>query len=167
MLIDQQHLTVIQNIERACHQTQTPLQRMLAGLESWVTLLILPLFALANAGVYLGAMDIPASLTNSLTLGVLLGLLLGKPLGIFSFSFAASKLLQAPLSHGVNWLHILGAGMLGGIGFTMSIFIGGLSFVRPEYIELSKFGVICGSLLSALLGLAFLTLATIPKNQSS
>jgi len=61
----------------------------------------------------------------------------------------------------------MGAGMLGGIGFTMSIFIGGLSFVRPEFIELSKFGVICGSLLSALLGLAFLTLATMPKNQTS
>ena len=167
VLIDQRHLTIIQNIERACHQTQTPLQRMLAGLESWVTLLILPLFALANAGVYLGSLDIQASLVNSITLGVLLGLVIGKPLGIFGFSFAASKLLRAPLSHGVNWLHIMGAGMLGGIGFTMSIFIGGLSFVRPEFIELSKFGVICGSMLSALLGLAFLTMATRTRNQTS
>lgn len=167
VLINQQHLTVIQNIENACHQTQTPLQRMLGGLNSWVALVILPLFALANAGVYLGDMDIQASLASSVTLGVLLGLVVGKPLGIFSFTYAASKLLDAPLAHGVTWLHIFGAGLLGGIGFTMSIFISGLSFARPEFIELSKFGVICGSFLSAVLGLAFLTLATAPKKTAA
>ena len=167
VLINQQHLTIIQNIERACHQTQTPLQRMLGALNSWVALVILPLFALANAGVYLGGLDIHTALFSPITLGVFLGLAIGKPLGIISFTFGASKLLKAPLSQGVTWLHILGASMLGGIGFTMSIFISGLSFAQPEYIELSKVGVIGASILSGMLGLALLTYITMKKETNS
>ncbi len=163
VLINQQHLTIIQNIENACHQTQTPLQRMLGGLNSWVALVILPLFALANAGVYLGNMDIMTALSSSVSQGVMLGLVLGKPLGIFSFTFAASKLMKAPLSHGVTWGHVFGASMLGGIGFTMSIFISGLSFSDPQLLELSKFGVIVGSLISGVLGLVFLSFVTFRK----
>ncbi len=166
VLINQQHLTIIQNIEHACHQTQTPLQRMLGALHSWVAFLILPLFALANAGVYLGGIDIHAALASPVTLGVMFGLIIGKPLGIFSFTFAASKGLNAPLSRGVTWAHILGASMLGGIGFTMSIFISGLSFVRPEFIELSKIGVIGGSLLSGALGLTLLWFTTFREEPS-
>ncbi|MCF8057235.1 MAG: Na+/H+ antiporter NhaA [Desulfocapsa sp.] len=166
VLINQQHLTIIQNIENACHQTQTPLQRMLGGLNSWVALVILPLFALANAGVYLGGMDLQYALTSSITLGVMLGLVIGKPLGIFTFTFAASKLMKAKLTGGVTWLHIFGASMLGGIGFTMSIFISGLSFSEQELIDLSKFGVIGGSLISGIFGLAVLTLAGKKKNRS-
>jgi NhaA family Na+:H+ antiporter len=167
VLINQQHLSIIQNIENACHQTQTPLQRMLGALNSWVALVILPLFALANAGVYVVGLDIQAALASPITLGVLLGLVIGKPLGIFSFTFGASKLLNAPLSHGVTWPHILGASMLGGIGFTMSIFIGGLSFANPEFIELSKIGVIGGSLISGALGLALLSFITFRNKSSS
>lgn len=165
VLINQQHLTIIQNISTACHQTMTPLQRMLGSLNSWVTLLILPLFALANAGVYLGDMNISTALTNSISLGVIAGLFLGKPLGIFLFTFAASKIMNSPLSHGVRWMHILGAGMLGGIGFTMSIFISSLSFSEPALLELSKFGVISGSLISGALGLLFLYFVTIPEKK--
>jgi len=164
VLINQQHLTIIQNIENACHQTQTPLQRMLGGLNSWVALVILPLFALANAGVYLGGMDMQSALTSSVTLGVMLGLVIGKPLGIFTFTFGAAKIMGSKLSGGVTWLHILGASMLGGIGFTMSIFISGLSFADQELIELSKFGVIGGSIISGIFGLAILSLATKKKN---
>lgn len=160
VLINQHHLTIIQNIENACHQTQTPLQRMLGGLNSWVALVILPLFALANAGIYFNEMDLSLALTSSVTLGVVLGLVIGKPLGIFLFTFSASKLLKAPLSPGVSWFHILGASMLGGIGFTMSIFISGLSFTDNNLFELSKLGVIAGSLISGLLGLGLLALTT-------
>ncbi len=167
VLINQQHLTIIQNISNACHQTLTPLQRMLGSLNSWVALVILPLFALANAGVYFGDMEIQTALTSSISLGVMLGLVLGKPLGIFTFTFAASKLMKAPLSHGVSWAHIFGASMLGGIGFTMSIFISGLSFADPELLELSKFGVIGGSLISGILGLAFLGIITSRKSSTS
>ena len=167
VLINQQHLTIIQNIENACHQTQTPLQRMLGSLNSWVALVILPLFALANAGVYFVGIDIHKALTSPITLGVFFGLVIGKPLGIFSFTFVASKFLNAPLSRGVTWMHILGASMLGGIGFTMSIFISGLSFVDAEFIELSKIGVIGGSLLSGTIGLALLSFVTFHKKSDS
>lgn len=167
VLINQQHLTIIQNIENACHQTQTPLQRMLSSLNSWVALVILPLFALANAGIYLGNMDMATALSSSVSLGVILGLVLGKPLGIFSFTFAASKLMKAPLSRGVTWGHIFGASMLGGIGFTMSIFISGLSFTDAKLLELSKFGIIVGSLISGVLGLLFLTLISSRKDPST
>jgi NhaA family Na+:H+ antiporter len=167
VLINQQHLTIIQNIENACHQTQTPLQRMLGGLNSWVALVILPLFALANAGIYLGDINLGTALSSSVSLGVMIGLVLGKPLGIFSFTFAASKLMKAPLSHGVTWGHIFGASMLGGIGFTMSIFISGLSFTDAKLLELSKFGVIGGSIISGALGLLFLSLLGTRRNSSS
>lgn len=167
VLINQQHLTIIQNIELACHQTQTPLQRMLGALNSWVALVILPLFALANAGVYIVGLDIHQALVSPITLGVFFGLVIGKPLGIFSFTFGASKILHTPLSQEVTWLHILGASMLGGIGFTMSIFISGLSFAQPEYVELSKIGVIGGSILSGVLGLSLLTFITLRKDSSS
>ena len=167
VLINQQHLSIIQNIENACHQTLTPLQRMLAALNSWVALVILPLFALANAGVYLVGLDIHAALVSPITLGVFFGLVIGKPLGIFSFTFGASKLLKAPLAASVTWSHIFGASMLGGIGFTMSIFIGGLSFTHPESIEFSKIGVIAGSLLSGVLGLSLLSIITFNKKPST
>lgn len=156
LLVDQTHLNAVQAIEVACHNTMTPLQRLEHSLNSWVAMLILPLFALANAGVVLGEMDIAAAFSHPVTVGVALGLLLGKPVGIFLFTFLTSKLLNAPLSKGVTWLHIGGASILAGIGFTMSIFIGGLSFTRPEYVELSKFGIIAGSLLSGALGLTIL-----------
>lgn len=140
---------------------------MLGSLNSWVALVILPLFALANAGVYLGGMEIATALASPVSMGVMLGLVLGKPLGIFSFTFAASKLMNTPLSHGVSWSHIFGAGMLGGIGFTMSIFISGLSFTDPHILELSKFGVIGGSLISTVLGLTFLNIITADRNPAS
>lgn len=160
VLINQQHLTIIQNMEHICHQTQTPLQRMEHALHSWVALVILPLFALANAGVHVAGLDIGHALASPVTLGIFLGLVAGKPLGIFSFSLAASKLLKVSLYQNVTWFHLLGASMLGGIGFTMSIFIGSLSFSDPQLIELSKIGVISGSLVSGALGLGLLSVIT-------
>lgn len=166
VLINQQHLTIIRNIEIACQQTQTPLQRMLGALNSWVALVILPLFALANAGVHLVGMDFAGAIIHPITLGVFLGLVIGKPVGIFSFTFGASRLLKSPLSAGVTWMHILGASMLGGIGFTMSIFISGLSFGQDQFIELSKVGVIAGSLVSGILGLGILALVALRNKKT-
>ena len=86
----------------------------------------------------------------------MLGLMIGKPVGITLFAFGASKLLKAPLAGGVTWLHILGASILGGIGFTMSLFINGLSFTRPELMESAKVGVLMGSAVAAVTGVAVL-----------
>ncbi len=165
ILVDQTHLSAVQAIEVACHNTLTPLQRLEHSLNSWVALLILPLFALANAGVTFSDLQVVAALTHPVTLGVVFGLLLGKPIGIFLFTFLASKILRAPLSKDVTWLHIAGASVLAGIGFTMSIFIGGLSFSNPEHIELAKFGIILGSLLSGALGVIILSFGSSPNKK--
>lgn len=160
ILLDQSHLDAVQSIEFACHQTETPLQRLEHGLNSWVAYIVLPLFALANAGVALEGVNIMDILASNLTLGVILGLLVGKPLGIFFFTFATVKIFKINLIGGINWGHILGASVLGGIGFTMSIFISGLSFPDMQSVELSKFGIVAASFVSSLVGVTILMLSS-------
>ena len=111
----------------------------------------MPLFALANAGVVLGG-GIVQHLADPITLGVTLGLLLGKPIGIGLASWLAVKLGAAVLPAGVNWNHIHGAAWLGGVGFTMSLFIGSLAFLNPEPLAAAKFGILAGSLAAGIIG---------------
>ncbi len=158
ILLNQEHLSAVRAIEEACHDVETPLQRLEHGLQSWVSLLVLPLFALANAGLVLEEIHLSKAITHPVTLGVGLGLLVGKPLGISLFTYFASKISRASLPLGVTWFHIIGVGILGGIGFTMSLFISALSFYRGEFAELSKLGIIMGSLVSGVLGLLLLSL---------
>jgi NhaA family Na+:H+ antiporter len=117
----------------------------------------LPVFAFANAGLSLKGMNFASVLAQPLTIGITLGLFVGKPLGVALFSFLAVKTNIAVLPEEVGWSHVLGAGMLGGIGFTMSLFISGLSFDTAELLNYSKLGIIMGSILSFLAGLVFLT----------
>ena len=114
ILLNSQHLDAVRSIEEGCHNVETPLQRMENGLHAWVTYLIIPLFALANAGLYLGELNPALALTHPVTLGVGLGLLVGKPIGIALFSLAAARLLHIELPKGVSGRHIIGAGCLGG-----------------------------------------------------
>jgi NhaA family Na+:H+ antiporter len=158
ILLNKQHLDTVLAIEEACHDVETPLQRLEHGLQSWITVVILPLFAVANAGLVFEGLDFMNAMSHPITLGVALGLGIGKPLGIIIFTYLAFKVLKAPLPSGVNWSQILGAGMLGGIGFTMSLFISGLSFSSPEFADLSKLGILSGSLFSGILGLLVLRL---------
>jgi NhaA family Na+:H+ antiporter len=167
LLLNQEHLSAVRAIEEACHDVETPLQRLEHGLQPWVSFLVLPLFALANAGLVLEELHITDAITHPVTLGVTLGLLVGKPLGISVFTYLASKITRAPLPLGVRWSHIIGAGILGGIGFTMSLFISALSFNRAEFAELSKLGIIMGSIVSAVLGLLLLSLIKAPLEQAS
>lgn len=167
ILINQNHLDTVQAIEEACHHTLTPLQRLEHGLNTWVALLILPLFSLANAGIHLGGLTIFATLTHPVSLGIGAGLILGKPIGIFLFTLLASKLVGTQLSEGVRWLHIAGVSLLSGIGFTMSIFIAGLSFHDPLLIKISKMGIFGGSLISAFLGIALLFYASRKKTTAN
>ena len=127
------------------------------GLQSWVTVVVLPLFALANAGLVLKDLNLYDAITNPITLGVALGLAVGKPVGILIFTYLVSKIARTSLPPGVKWSHIAGAGILGGIGFTMSIFISGLSFSSNELNEFAKLGIILGSLFSGILGLLALS----------
>lgn len=163
ILLNQKHLNAVHSIELACHNTETPLQRFEHGLNSWVSYLIVPLFALANAGVSIEGNEIIPALQHQTAMGIIFGLILGKPIGITFFTYAASKIFKNPLSGGVTWAHILGASMLGGIGFTMSIFITGLSFTSSALIEVSKIGIIVGSIISAVLGLMTLYYASNKK----
>ena len=153
---NRKHLVAVQDIELACKEVAAPLQRLEHNLSSWVGFLVLPLFALANAGVVLNNIDLSIALFHPVTLGVALGLAVGKPIGIFSFTYLVTKLLKTSLMQGVTWRHILGASCFGGIGFTMSLFISGLSFANPTYLEYAKIGIISGSLICALTGFLIL-----------
>ncbi len=97
---------------------------------------------------------------NSVTLGVIAGLVIGKPLGITGFTFLAIKIFKSPLADDINRLHIFGASMPAGIGFTMSIFFTSLSFSSNELVEMSKIGIIIASLFSATAGLLILIWAS-------
>jgi NhaA family Na+:H+ antiporter len=156
ILLNQGHLNAVHNLELACHDVQTPLQRLEHSLHPWIAFGLLPVFAFANAGLSLQGINFASILHQPLTLGIALGLLLGKPVGITLFSFLAVKTSIAALPAEVRWSHIVGAAMLGGIGFTMSLFVSGLSFTSPELLNYAKLGILLGSTLSAAAGLVFL-----------
>ena len=120
-----------------------------------VAYVILPLFALANTCIFIDDKAV-ATLGSMVSLGILAGLLFGKPLGIFLFSYLAALLKISSLPANLKWSHIFGAGMLGGIGFTMSIFITLLAFEDTSLIDASKLSVLLGSLLAAIAGVLWL-----------
>jgi Na+:H+ antiporter, NhaA family len=129
----------------------TLIEQLEEALHPWVAFAILPLFAFANAGVSLQGLSL-AKLAEPVPLGIALGLFLGKPLGIFAATWLAVAARLAPRLQGASWAQILGVGMLGGIGFTMSLFIGMLAFSEPAHAAQLRLGVLSGSLLSALAG---------------
>jgi Na+:H+ antiporter, NhaA family len=152
ILLNREHLNTVQAIDLACRQVETPLQQLEHGLHPWVAYAILPLFALANAGIALHGFDWGGALVHPLSLGVFLGLVLGKPVGIAFFSLLSLKLFKSQLAEGVTQRHIVGVGFLGGIGFTMSLFIAGLTFSDPQILDVAKLGIVAASVVSGLLG---------------
>ena len=144
---------------RPLHRGDSMLLRLEHALVPWNSYLIVPLFGFANAGVALGAIGLD-NLLDPVPLGVLLGLFLGKQIGIFSAIVVADRIGFAPRPEGASWVQLWGMAVLCGIGFTMSLFIGALAFPRhPQLVEEAKLGVLCGSLLSSLLGYTILRLA--------
>ncbi len=122
------------------------------AISPYVAFGIMPLFAFANAGVSLEGLSF-ASLLNKVPLGILLGLFVGKQLGVFVFSYVSIKLKIAQMPNNSNWFNLYGVGILTGIGFTMSLFVGNLAFVdNIQYMDGVKIGVLTGSLLSTLTG---------------
>jgi NhaA family Na+:H+ antiporter len=154
VLTNHGHQQALQDLEDAADAAQAPLQRMEHGLHGVVAFLIMPVFALANAGVSLGDGAI-AGLGSPIGLGVVLGLLLGKPLGITLASYLAVK-AGAVLPSRVTWRHIHGAAWLGGIGFTMSIFIAGLAFGDPALLTAAKLGILSASIAAGVVGFTLL-----------
>jgi NhaA family Na+:H+ antiporter len=129
----------------------SPAAQLQESLHPWVNFGVLPAFAYANAGVSLAGVTF-AQLASPIPLGIALGLFLGKPIGVFIFSWAAIQLGLATRPEGTGWTQLLGAAVLAGIGFTMSLFIGMLAFPEPQYAADIRIGVLSGSILSAVLG---------------
>lgn len=138
---------------------KSPLHSLEHGLTPYVLYGIIPIFAFANAGVVLTGLSL-SDLLAPLPLGIALGLIVGKQIGVFGVTFAMVKLGIARLPHGANWLHIYGIACLAGVGFTMSLFIGGLSFDDPAMMNQVRVGVLSGSILSGILGYVALMLAS-------
>jgi len=137
----------------------SPLARMEHALHPWTSYVIIPLFALANAGVNLGGGAIEAALTSRVTLGVVLGLVAGKILGITLFSWTAVRLGAARLPSGVGWGQVMAVAAVAGIGFTVSLFIAALAFSDPAVLAAAKVGVLGASILAGAIG-AMLLAAT-------
>jgi NhaA family Na+:H+ antiporter len=151
-------------VSRESNTTYSPLDTLVHWLHPWVSFGIMPIFAFANAGISLSGIEVSELVQNPIHQGIALGLLVGKPLGIFIFSRVSVLLRWGSLPSGISWNHIWGAGFLGGIGFTMALFISNLA-LAPEFEIFSKTGIIFGSLLSGLAGSLILAL-TLRKNQS-
>ncbi|MHC5109134.1 MAG: Na+/H+ antiporter NhaA [Planctomycetota bacterium] len=150
--------SAVQALEQACEYAETPLHRLEHELHPWVAYLIMPVFALANAGVPLtaGAME---QLTNSIGLGVMLGLVIGKQVGVTLFTWATVKSGLGVLPGGATWRQVYGAAWLAGIGFTMSLFVANLAFPgKPTLLNAAKVGILAGSFLCGVVG--FLILRT-------
>lgn len=143
---------------------ESPLERLEHALVKPVNLLIIPIFAFANTNITLEDSMIQG-LTSSLGLGIALGLVLGKPIGIMLIAFLCRKLKLSELPENANWRHILGVGLLAGIGFTMSIFIALLSFESETHIAEAKLAILITSLLAGVLGFIILRPSSV-KNQS-
>ena len=151
VLVNEDQISLMRSIERTALSAQSPLQRFENTLHPWTVFGIMPLFALANAGVSINA-DFTSLVDEPLARGVALGLLVGKPLGIMLFSVVAVRLGLAALPSRVNWFHVLGAACLAGIGFTMSLFIANLALGGTKLLESAKISILVGSLLASILG---------------
>ena len=151
LLSNERQQSAIAALEEASERVQPPLHRLQHGLDPWVNFVIMPLFALANAGIPLTG-DLLFEYTQPVTLGVLLGLLLGKPIGVTLASWLAVRSHVASLPPGVSFRHIHGAAWLAGIGFTMSLFVAGLSFREETFLTMSKLGILSASLCAGIIG---------------
>ena len=152
------YIETVQDLSRVARQVVPPATRLEHRLYPWVYFGILPLFALTNADVSFLGVDVGAMLSSPVLYGVLLGLLVGKPLGIMLFSMAVVKSKLASLPENVNWFHMLGASILGGVGFTMSIFVANLAFPDEGLVATAKLGILAASLLAGVLGFVLLLL---------
>jgi NhaA family Na+:H+ antiporter len=151
----------LRELEELTRESQSPLARLEHALHPWTSYLIIPLFALANAGVELGGSAIADAVGSRVALGVIAGLIIGKPVGITIASYAAVRLGWASLPRETNWRQIIAVGMIAGIGFTVSLFITGLAFGEPGLIDEAKIGILAGSALIGSLGLFALARATV------
>ncbi|KEQ28273.1 Na(+)/H(+) antiporter NhaA [Pedobacter antarcticus 4BY] len=141
----------IQKVKSLSMAAETPLQTIEHALHPWVAFGIMPLFALANAGIVITT-DFFSSVINPVSIGVAAGLIIGKFIGILFFCWIMVRFRISSLPEGANWKHIAGVALLAGIGFTMSLFISGLAFKNPVFIDQAKYGILIASIVAGILG---------------
>jgi NhaA family Na+:H+ antiporter len=153
-----ERLEILRNVALAARETVSPLERLERQLHPWVSFIILPLFAFANAGVTITEYPLAASLIPA----VIVGLVIGKPIGILGASWLAVTLGLAVRPPNLGWPVIGAAGVLCGIGFTMALFIASLAF-EGDALAAASLGVLLASLIAAILGLALLRVICVPS----
>ena len=149
---DHELLEPLGRLDRARREAISPAKRIEASLHPWVAFGIMPLFALANAGVTVSGVQLGDTTSLAVFLGVALGLVVGKPLGIVGFSWISIRLGLCMLPQGVTWAGMYVVGAAGGIGFTMAIFIGELAF-SDAMLTVGKLGVLVGTIVASALAL--------------
>lgn len=163
IVLSNEQIAMLKLVERASDRVISPLQSLEDNLHGMVNFVILPLFAFANAGVVFSG---SGNIVGDVSIAVAVGLLLGKFLGIFMFTWLAIKSGLTPMPPGMNWKNIAGVSLLGGIGFTVSLFIANLSFAGdyPELLNQAKFGVLFGTIVAGILGYIVLNVV-LPKRE--
>lgn len=150
-----EQLHILEDMRTLSKQAMTPLQRLEHGMHPFVTFIVMPIFALANAGVTITS-DSTSSGMSYVAVGVMFGLLLGKFIGIVGTTSLFIRLKLANLPIGMTFKHLIGVGLLASIGFTMSLFIANLAFTSPELIQQAKIGILIASLIGGTVGFLFL-----------
>jgi NhaA family Na+:H+ antiporter len=151
ILSDGEAKGIIRRIEKNCERVQPPLSRFEQSLHGFVAYLVMPIFVLANAGIALKA-DLTALFSSNVGIGIALGLVIGKPLGITAFAFLSTRIGLASLPNATSWRQMIGVGFLGGIGFTMSLFITSLAFSESELVTSAKLSILIASVIASMVG---------------
>jgi len=151
VLSNEERQAALHALNHAAYKLEPPLHELEHNLHPWVVFAIMPLFALANAGVQLGG-GVVEALTSPVALGIVAGLVVGKQLGITLLVWLAVRSGLSELPEGIGWRHVYGVGWLAGIGFTMSLFISDLAFTDASLIEDAKLGIECASLIAGVVG---------------
>jgi len=147
---------ILGQFESLTQGTESLVERLERLVHPWVSFIVLPLFALANAGVVLSIQVVEAAMRGSVALGVGIGLFVGKVTGVVSFAWLAIRVGLATMPTSLNWPVLCGVGLISGIGFTVSLFITELAYSNPQLVEQAKIGILFASLLSGVLGYLFL-----------
>lgn len=158
-----EQLHILEHIKSDTEQAMPPLQKLEHSMHPFVAFIIIPIFALANAGVSVLDIDINELFSTNVAIGVALGLLVGKVIGVVGFTWLCTKLKIAPFPKGMTMRNLLGLGLLASIGFTMSLFITELAFVHNEYKVQAKVGIFAASIIGGVLG--YMVLSKQSKNK--
>ena len=147
---------IAEEIERLSRSAEGPMESLEATIHPWVSFLVLPVFALANAGIVFTSDTVSEAMASSVTLGIAAGLLAGKVIGIVGFTWLAVRFGVGTLPSAVGWRHVLGVAFLCGMGFTVSLFVSGIAFDHASLVDQAKIGVFGASLLAGVAGYLFL-----------